>query len=473
MSPAVLDSIERLVDRFEASEARAAVLVGYERYFSAGLALPLLVELERPAMQQFIERFGAVMLRVFRCPRPIVAAINGHAIAGGCVLALQCDWRVMVDAPEARIGLNETQLGVGLPSSVLEPLKLAVPPASLVPIAYEGLLFAPDGGAGARPRARAVRRRRARGAGDGAGARAGGGAATAVAQVKLGLRRAALETMARVAAEETERWLDTWFSPAARERLRGGGGQAASLMSAPKLEVARIAGAAPTLVFLHEGLGSLSAWRDFPAWLATATGRAALVYSRAGYGRSPLRPAPWPVEFMHEEARALGPLVGGEEAILVGHSDGASIALLYAAEHAVRGLVLEAPHVFVEDKTVASIARLDDDVRERLGRHHERRGAALRRLARGLAAPAVPPLEHRVGAGARARADAGDPGRRRRVRHARAGRRHPPPARRALPDALLPECGHAPHRDQPARTLAAMTAFVQSITSTSSGGGSA
>jgi enoyl-CoA hydratase len=219
MSGEVLDLIERLIDRFEASEARAAVLVGYERFFSAGLALPLLVELERPAMKQFIDRFGQVMLRVFRCARPIVAAINGHAIAGGCVLALQCDWRVMVDAPEARIGLNETQLGIGLPSSVLEPLKLAVPPASLVPIAYEGVLFAPaqalalglvhELSPAAELEARATARARALATVP----------STAVAQVKLGLRRAALETIARHSDEETERWLDTWFSPAARERL--------------------------------------------------------------------------------------------------------------------------------------------------------------------------------------------------------------------------------------------------------------
>jgi enoyl-CoA hydratase len=219
MSSELLDAIERLVDRFEASEARAAVLVGYERFFSAGLALPTLIDLERPAMKRFIERFGDVMLRVFRCARPIVAAINGHAIAGGCVLALQCDWRVMVDAADARIGLNETQLGIGLPSSVLEPLKLAVPAASLVPIAYEGRLFAP---AEARAlglvhelspagelEARATERARALAAVP----------STAVAQVKLGLRRAALEAMARVAADETEAWLDTWFSPPARTRL--------------------------------------------------------------------------------------------------------------------------------------------------------------------------------------------------------------------------------------------------------------
>ena len=218
MSAELLDAIERLVDGFEAGPARAAVLIGYERYFSAGLALPLLIDLDRPAMRRFITRFGQVMLRVFACPRPIVAAVNGHAIAGGCVLALQCDWRVMVDG-EARIGLNETQLGIGLPSSVLEPLRLAVPPASLVPIAYEGRLFSPAEAYGlglvhelssaAELERRAVERARALAAVP----------STAVAQVKLGLRRPALEAIAARATEETERWLDTWFSPEARARL--------------------------------------------------------------------------------------------------------------------------------------------------------------------------------------------------------------------------------------------------------------
>jgi enoyl-CoA hydratase len=218
MSAELLDTIERLIDGFEAGPARAAVLIGYERFFSAGLALPTLIDLDRAAMKRFIERFGQVMMRVFQCPRPIVAAINGHAIAGGCVLALQCDWRIMVDA-DARIGLNETQLGIGLPSSVLEPLRLAVPPASIVPIAYEGRLF---GSAEALAlglvhelatlgelEARATTRARTLAAVP----------SSALAQVKLGVRRPAIEWIARHSAEETERWLDTWFSPPARERL--------------------------------------------------------------------------------------------------------------------------------------------------------------------------------------------------------------------------------------------------------------
>lgn len=140
-------------------------------------------------------------------------------------------------------------------------------------------------------------------------------------------------------------------------------------------------GAAPTLVFLHEGLGSVSAWRGFPARLADAAGCGALVYSRGGYGASDPVPLPRPATFMHAEADVLAAVMDAvdvREAILFGHSDGASVALLHAAGHPdgpVRGLVLEAPHVFVEEVTVESIARLRDAfpgsvLRERLSRHH-------------------------------------------------------------------------------------------------------
>jgi pimeloyl-ACP methyl ester carboxylesterase len=227
-------------------------------------------------------------------------------------------------------------------------------------------------------------------------------------------------------------------------------------------------------VFLHEGLGSLSSWRDFPSWLATATGRAALVYSRAGYGRSHKKPAPWPVGFMHDEARALAKIIDGDEdVVLVGHSDGGSIALLYAAEHAVRALVLEAPHVFVQDKTVQSIAALGDDVRAPMARHHDHaaelfdawRDVWLRPEFRAwnieeclprVRAPTLVIQGEDDEYGTTAQVDA-------------IARQLGAPCR----TLLLPECGHSPHRGQPAKTLAAMTEFVQSIVSTSGGGGSA
>jgi pimeloyl-ACP methyl ester carboxylesterase len=138
---------------------------------------------------------------------------------------------------------------------------------------------------------------------------------------------------------------------------------------------------APTLVFLHEGLGSVSTWRGFPARLAAAAGCGALVYSRAGYGASDAVPLPRGVDFMHREADVLAGVLRAarvRRAALVGHSDGASIALLHAAGHpggVVRGLVLEAPHVFVEDVSVASIAAIGEayrttGLRARLARHH-------------------------------------------------------------------------------------------------------
>jgi len=229
------------------------------------------------------------------------------------------------------------------------------------------------------------------------------------------------------------------------------------------LEIGRIAGASPTLVFLHEGLGSLSSWRDFPSWLATATGRAALVYSRAGYGRSPMRKAPWPVEFMHEEARTLPALIRDEEVILVGHSDGASIALLYAAAHPVRALVLEAPHVFVEDKTVQSIAALGDDVRERLARHHDHAAALfdawrdvwLRPAFRAWNIEECLPRVHAPTLVIQGEDDEyGTVTQVETIQKKIGGR---------CEKLLLPECGHAPHRDQPAKTLAAMSAFIKTI----------
>jgi pimeloyl-ACP methyl ester carboxylesterase len=142
------------------------------------------------------------------------------------------------------------------------------------------------------------------------------------------------------------------------------------------------AGAAPTLVFLHEGLGSVSLWRDFPARLAAATGCGALVYSRWGYGKSDPVTLPRPLTYMHDEAKVLPELLatlGIEDAILVGHSDGASIALIYAGSSpspGLRGLVVEAPHVFAEDLSVRSIAKAakaykSGGLRTPLGRHHD------------------------------------------------------------------------------------------------------
>jgi len=137
----------------------------------------------------------------------------------------------------------------------------------------------------------------------------------------------------------------------------------------------------PTLVFLHEGLGSVAMWRDFPARAAAATGCEAVAYSRYGYGLSEPLAEPRGVRYMHDEAAgALPELLDAlaiERPVLVGHSDGASIALIHAGSEPERpaGLVLLAPHVFVEEVTLASIAAArtaweTTDLRTRLARYH-------------------------------------------------------------------------------------------------------
>ena len=136
--------------------------------------------------------------------------------------------------------------------------------------------------------------------------------------------------------------------------------------------------AARALVFLHEGLGSISQWRDTPSAIAHACNESAFVYARQGYGHSAPASVPRPLTYMHDEAARLPAILaaaGITDAILVGHSDGASIAIIAAAAVAPRALVLIAPHVFVEDISVASIAAAADayrtsDLRERLARHH-------------------------------------------------------------------------------------------------------
>lgn len=139
---------------------------------------------------------------------------------------------------------------------------------------------------------------------------------------------------------------------------------------------------APILFMLHEGLGSVSIWRDYPAALAKATNTRVFAYSRAGYGKSDPVQLPRPLDFMQREARNVLPKlldkIGFKRGILVGHSDGGTIAAAYAGsvqDHRVRGLVLIEPHFFVEEFNLKSIRKITadyktSDLREKLGRHH-------------------------------------------------------------------------------------------------------
>jgi len=147
---------------------------------------------------------------------------------------------------------------------------------------------------------------------------------------------------------------------------------------------------APTILMLHEGLGCVALWRDFPQKLAAATGWGVFAYSRAGYGASESVDLPRPLDYMSREARESLPAVidaiGLKRGILLGHSDGASIAAIYAGEHSderILGLVLMAPHLFTEEGGLASIAEArlayeTGDLRAKLAKYHAHADVAFR-----------------------------------------------------------------------------------------------
>lgn len=230
----------------------------------------------------------------------------------------------------------------------------------------------------------------------------------------------------------------------------------------------------PVLVFLHEGLGSIAMWKDFPQRFCDEHGLRGLVYSRYGYGNSTPRPAAerWSPDFMHREACEVLPALLAaldiERPWLFGHSDGGSIALLHAAHFAenVRGVIVVAPHIFVEDISVASIrlardAYLSQGLRERLARYHADVDSAFRGWndvwldqafrdwniegeLGGITCPVLAvqgeddeygTLEQIYGIARKA------------------------PQTRTL---VLPQCGHSPHRDQPQALARNAASFISS-----------
>jgi pimeloyl-ACP methyl ester carboxylesterase len=233
---------------------------------------------------------------------------------------------------------------------------------------------------------------------------------------------------------------------------------------------------APTLVLLHEGLGCVAMWRDFPRALAERTGYGVLVYSRPGYGRSDPTPRPRALRYMDEEAFEILPALldhaGIRKTILIGHSDGASIAAIYAGgvqDFRIRGLVLMAPHFFVEDLSIRSIeaakASFDQgDLRERLSRYHGQNvdtafrvwndawldpGSRNWRIDDRIAHVRVPIL---IVQGADDQYGTTD-----QVTLAQDSAYCPVEA------LVLPDCRHSPHLDQPEATLAAVAAFVHRV----------
>ena len=232
--------------------------------------------------------------------------------------------------------------------------------------------------------------------------------------------------------------------------------------------IARECHGRPLIVFLHEGLGSVSMWRDFPDALCEAIGARGLVYSRPGYGRStPREPGEhWGVDFMHRQAHEVLPallhaLHITEKPWLLGHSDGGSIALLHAARFADRmaGLVVLAPHLFVEEFGLASIRRarevyLSTDLKQKLARHHADPDSAFWGWNDIWLDPAfkawnieteLAPITCPILAIQGEDDEYGTLAQIERIAHALAQTRL----------LVLPRCGHSPHRDQPEAVIAA------------------
>ncbi|MDE2369747.1 MAG: alpha/beta hydrolase [Burkholderiales bacterium] len=231
---------------------------------------------------------------------------------------------------------------------------------------------------------------------------------------------------------------------------------------------------APLFVFLHEGLGSVAMWKDFPPRLCDAAGCRGLVYSRPGYGRSTARVADEPLapDFMHRQAdevlpallAALGIDAERDRLCLFGHSDGGSIALLYAARHALAGAIVLAPHILVEDLSVASIeqARIayeTTDLRQRLARYHDDPDSAFRGWNGIWLDPAFRAwsIEAEIGAITcpllAIQGIDDEYGTLEQIRG----------IARRVPRSQLLElegCGHSPHRDRPEAVIAASIAFM-------------
>ena len=230
-------------------------------------------------------------------------------------------------------------------------------------------------------------------------------------------------------------------------------------------------GGRPWLVFLHEGLGCVALWRDFPDKLAQRLGMPGLLYSRRGYGRSDPLEGPREPEFMHHEALHVLPAVlaahGIERYVLVGHSDGASIALIHAA-HRPRGVaaaVLMAPHVFVEEISRTSIARITEtyettDLRARLARHHAHVDDAFLGWSRAWLDPRflrwslMPDCSRLTVPTLLVQGEDDEYGTLAQLDRIEAAA--PTPPRRLV----LPKCGHSPHRDCEAEVTQAIVTFI-------------
>jgi enoyl-CoA hydratase len=230
IDPPLVDELAAALQELSADDAARGVLLAsaHPKLFCPGLDLVALAEFDRAAMEGFMLRFGAVVMQLYALPKPVVAAVNGHAVAGGCILAMTADLRILKRG--AQIGLNEVKVGVPLPWSVAVLLRATVPPPSLTRVALLGRNFADE---------EAVAAGLADAVVDAVSFEASCRQALQELAEKdaraLGVTKRYLRTawLAEMRAHERERigeFLDGWFSEATQARIR----EAAASLSARK-----------------------------------------------------------------------------------------------------------------------------------------------------------------------------------------------------------------------------------------------
>ena len=219
LSPALVEELLEALRRPEvAKESQALVLTGEGRFFSTGLDLIELARLDRAGMVLFLDRLQGLLASLYVWSRPVVAAVNGHAVAGGCLLSLCADWRVVAQG-EARMGLNEITLGLPLPQAGLEIVRAQLPPPLFAEVVYGGQTHPPEDAlrlrladevvgpdrvlAAALERARAWSRH----------------PAVAFHHMKAAMRDPVLLRIRDRHDQHQEEWVDVWFSQPAQERI--------------------------------------------------------------------------------------------------------------------------------------------------------------------------------------------------------------------------------------------------------------
>ena len=214
----LIEAVNAALDEIDRSDARAIVIASKGKVFCAGLDLVESYEYDREKLTRFVDAFDDLFIRLFALRRPVVAAVNGHALAGGCIVAMTADHRVMATG-STWIGINEVELGIPFPSGALEIARFALRPETWTDAFLVGRRYAPEEALGVG----LVQHVTAEGAvlheAVARARRLASLPAEAVSPIKLALRAPTLERIEATRAASRALFVERWFAPPARERI--------------------------------------------------------------------------------------------------------------------------------------------------------------------------------------------------------------------------------------------------------------